>query len=214
MKSDFTKGFLSGVGSLAILVIGGVALSGFQGAAPKVGMVNLEEAMTKSDLFAANREAMTNVLAARRATWVFLDANRVMKEADAARFKDLTSKLTLSAQEKAELEKIKSSTLDAQKRFDELKVKPSPTPDEIAALTELRNRFSKTGELLDAWQKEFQREIEGTQLRQNDDLVQKATEAAKTVGKRGGFSVVYTSASAIYAPNDLTSEVIKAMNSK
>ena len=93
-----------------------------------------------------------------------------------------------------------------------LELQNPPSADEQKALEEFRNRQASTGDLLQEWQKEFQQELEQLDSKVGQDLEKNVRDAIQEVGKKQGYSVVYASTVAPYAANDITDEVVKAVN--
>ena len=212
MKQNYWKGFGSGIAVAAFGIIALGGLVGFQGTSAKVGVVDSRKVISSSDLYRRSRETFQSATSTRQSILEFVNANRTMKKEDAQRFRDLSLKNLPTEAEKAELEKIKASALDGEKRKRDLELKNPPSADEQKALEEFRNRQASTGDLLQEWQKEFQQELEQLDSKVGQDLEKNVRDAIQEVGKKQGYSVVYASTVAPYAANDITDEVVKAVN--
>jgi len=212
MKHNYWKGFGSGivVAAIGIVTLGG--LVGFQATSTKIGVVDNRKVVGSSEIYRKSRETLNNATSIRQSILEFIIANRTMKKEDAQRFRDLTLKNLPTEVEKSELEKIKAGALDGEKRKRELELKNPPSADETKALEEFRNRQAGTGDLLQEWQKEFQQELEQLDAKIGQDLEKTVKDAIQEVGKKQGYSVVYASTVAPYAANDITDEVLKAVN--
>lgn len=209
MNHTFTKGFAAGAATIVVglAIFGG--LSGFQANSPKVGVVNMGKVFESSEAYKKAQDQIRALMVSRNSTLEFLALYRSMKREDAQRFADLSSKNVLTDAEKAELEKIKISAQDAEKRKKELEVKNPLTPDETKALEEFRIRQTATGELFQKLGQAYNEEYEAYRLRSLLDAEASVKALVNDYAKKQGFSMVYLSSAVQYAANDLTEESIK-----
>lgn len=214
MQGTFWKGFAAGLGVMALGAVTLVSMLGFQGASTKVGSVDVVGVQQGSDYTRQVGETLNAERNRRTDILKFVDTYRSMKREDALRFRDLSLKATLTDAEKTELDRIKNAALESDKRFNDLVQKTNPTPDELKAIEEFRNRQATTGDLLRTWQQEFQQELNQIQNRTLADVGKRVLGAIRDLGKKQGYSVIYDAQVAPYTANDVTEAVIKELNSK
>ena len=214
MQGTFWKGFAAGLGVMALGAVTLVSMLGFQGASTKVGSVDVIGVQQGSEYLRSVSETLKAENDRRIDILKFVDTYRSMKREEALRFRDLSLKSMLTDPEKAELDRLKNAALESDKRFNDLVQKTNPTPDELKAIEEFRNRQATTGDLLRTWQQEFQQELNQIQNRTLADVAKRTMAAIKDVGKKQGYSVIYGAEYAPYTPNDVTEAVIKELNAK
>ena len=209
MKHSYWKGFLSGITVLSVgfsvLMIG----SGFQGASLKIGVV---DPMTVQQAMEGNKsmaEDLNKMVSERQAVLEYLDRYRVIKKADAEKFKTLSLKANKTDAEKAELEKVKTYAQDQKKKFEDLQLKPAPTAEELKQLDDVRSRQAEIGDYLNTLNTDFQQELKAKQNAVQKSALDTYTNSVKEVAKKQGFTIIFDKNVAPYGANDITDDVAK-----
>jgi Skp family chaperone for outer membrane proteins len=199
---------------LAAAVAVAIFASGFQGAQPKFGIVDIDKVVFDSEMGKSNAGKLDNAVKARQGLLDFLDTNRVATVEQVQKLRTLGLKSDVTPAEKAELDKVKSDVVASSKNFDQLNQKTSPTDEERQLLQEFNTRRQNTTAALQEWGPAFQQDLLNLREQMVADSIQKAEGVIREVSKQQGFDVVFSSKSALYAANDITDAVIKALNAK
>lgn len=201
-------GWACAAGLVALL-----GIVGFQGAAEKTGVVDLNKCIQQSALGQANTAQLNAAVNARRGLIDFIRTYRVLTAEQAQRMRDLTLKTTVTDAEKAELERLKQEVIAADKKRNELAQKGNGlTDDEKKQLNEFAQRAQAMGAVLEAWNGDFTDDLTQLQQKLQAETIDKAKAALAQVGKAQGFSVIFETNVAPYAANDVTEAVVKQMN--
>lgn len=199
---------------VAAAMVGVFAASGFQDAQTKIGVVDITKVVENSDFGKANQATFAQMKSAREGVLEFIDTYRVLTTEQATRIKDLSLKPTPTADEKAELERIKAEVIAADKKNKELSVKPNLTPEDRALIQDYANRANNMENQAQRWLREFTQELQAWADRQKMASLDRARQALSEVGKAQGFNVVFEVGVAPYGANDLSDATLKAMNAK
>lgn len=199
---------------VAAAVVGLMAASGFQTGMDKVATVNLQNLVDTSTLGKANSATFDKMKAAREGLLQFMDENRVLTMDQATQLRDLSLKDTLTTEEKAKLERIKADVIAQAKRNLELSNKPNLTPEERQLLQEYSSRSAAIENLENQWVEEFRGQMQQWAIDKKVESLNIAKATAKAIAKEKGYSLVFDQSVALYSPNDLTEDTLKAMNAK
>ncbi len=199
---------------VAAAMVGIFAASGFQEGALKIGVVDITKVVEQSDFGKANQATFAVMKSAREGVLEFVDTYRVLTVEQGARIKELSVKPTVSAEEKAELERIKAEVMAAEKKNKELSTKQNLTPEDRALIEEYSKRANNMEIQAQRWLREFTGELQAWADKQKLASLDRARAALAEVGKAQGFTVVFEVGVAPYGANDLTDPALKAMNAK
>jgi Skp family chaperone for outer membrane proteins len=199
---------------IAALLLGVFAAVGFQDASNKIGIVDISKVVEMSDFGKANQASFNQMKTAREGVLEFIDTYRVLTVEQATRFRDLSIKPTPTAEEKAELERIKADVMAADKKNKELSVKANLTPEDRALIEEYSKRANNMEMTAGRWLREFTNELQGWADKQKLTSLDRARAAVQEVAKAQGFTVVFEVGVAPYGANDITDAALKAMNAK
>ncbi len=180
----------------------------------KVGVVDITKVVEQSDFGKANQQTFGQMKTAREGVLEFVDTYRVLTTEQATRIKDLSIKPTVTAEEKAELERIKAEVMAADKKNKELSTKVNLTPEDRALIQEYSNRANSMENQAQRWLREFTQELQAWADKQKLSSLDRARAALTEVGKAQGFTVIFEVGVAPYGANDLTDAALKAMNAK
>ena len=187
--------------------------SGFNGAADKFGIVDLNKAVQDSEMGKKNKEALDAMVNARKGVIEFMELQQVLTEEQAQKLRNLSLKTPLTETEKKDLEKVKEDVINAAKNFTALNQKQNPTEEDRRLLGEYNRSIERTQALMRAWGNQFQEELSIKQTDLINESVRRADTAIRDVSKKDGYTVVFSApASAVYGANDLTEAVTKALN--
>lgn len=200
--------------AIAALLLGVFAAVGFQDASNKIGIVDISKVVEMSDFGKANQASFNQMKTAREGVLEFIDTYRVLTVEQATRFRDLSIKPTPTAEEKAELERIKADVMAADKKNKELSVKANLTPEDRALIEEYSKRANNMEMTAGRWLREFTNELQGWADKQKLTSLDRARAAVQEVAKAQGFTVVFEVGVAPYGANDITDAALKAMNAK
>jgi Skp family chaperone for outer membrane proteins len=197
-------------GALAVVMVG----SGFQAKTDKIGVVDMARVFQGSEFYTKQGDALRALANSRKDILDFLRTYPVFTPEQSTRFKELSIKPNRTAPEKAELEKIKQDVMAANKKFNDLNTKASPTADEVAQIKDFVSRTQAMTNTLDRWAREFQDELDNAQEKAQKDAIDRVKAAVKEIGGKQGYTLVLNQDAAPYGANTLTDEAIKVMNAK
>lgn len=199
---------------IAAGIAGTLAGSGFQAKGEKFGVVDLAEVFSASEFAKVQTDSLRSLSAQRQDVLQFVNTYPVFSAEQAQRFRELSIKAQVTAAEKAELDKLKTTVIAQDKKFKDLQTKAQPTPEEVAMLREYNDRTQNMVKTIDRWAREFGEELNGMQEKLRVDTLNRVKAAVQEVGLKQGYSVVYVQDIVPYAANNITSESLKSMNSK
>jgi Skp family chaperone for outer membrane proteins len=214
MNKTFINGFLSGTSVVALGLVALLLGSGFQGANQKIGVIDSGQVASAIAQAKNLRDDEEKFKTDRQNVLEFLDRYRVMKRADAETFKKLSLKPNITDAEKAELEKVKSAAVEAQKKFKDLELKSSPTADELKQLDEFRNRTAEMVEIGGAAVKEYEEDIRALKEKNQTAVFEAYKNGVSEVGKKQGFTLVLDKNVAPFGANDISDDVVKVAAKK
>ncbi|MCC7434618.1 MAG: OmpH family outer membrane protein [Methanoregulaceae archaeon] len=200
--------------AIVALFFGVFAAVGFQDAALKIGIVDISKVVEESDFGKANQATFNQMKTAREGVLEFIDTYRVLTVEQGTRFRDLSIKPNPTAEEKAELDRIKADVQAADKKNKELSVKQNLTPEDRALIEEYSKRANNMEMTAGRWLREFTNELQQWADRQKVISLERARAAIQEVAKAQGFTIVFEVGIAPYGANDLTEAALKAMNAK
>ncbi len=198
----------------AAALLGILMASAFQATTEKFGVVDISKVVEDSDYGKANQEKFKNLKAAREGILEFVDNYRVLTNEQAQRIYDLSLKETQTAEEKAELDRVKADVIAASKKSLELQSKPSISPEDRTLMEEYSKRSQTMEMVAQRWYKGFTTEMQSWADKQKLASVEKARVAIQEVAKAQGYSIVFEVGIAPYGANDITDASLKAMNAK
>jgi Skp family chaperone for outer membrane proteins len=201
---------------VAAALAGAMIGMGFQGNAQKTGTVDLEKVFNESAYAKKQTEGLRNMGQARVGIVEFLRTYRTIKPDDATKFRDLSLKdaAASTANDKAEIERIKNQAQKDEQTYRALSTKDKPTQAEVTQIEELNRRKEATAALLEKWNGEFSTELQTRQESLRGETLQRVKDAVSQVAKDQGYSMVFVQNIAPYSANDITAEALKAMNNK
>lgn len=180
----------------------------------KIGVVDVGQVFQSSQLTGRKQQELKRLGDARREMLEFVHSYRVLTPEQAARFRELSTKPTLSPAEKIELDKIKADVIAADKAFKALQTKPNPTPEEVAKLQDFNSRASAMSQLEQRWIREFDAEVRDTQGKMRNEVIQDIHASVREIGRKQGYTLIFVRDVAPYAANDVTQEALNAVNAK
>lgn len=200
----------------AALLLGALLASGFQGQAAslKLGVVDVNRVIEKSDYGQEGSRQLATMKKARQDVLEFIDTYRVLTPEQAARIRDLSVKDSRTKEEDAELERQKSEVVTANKRLQELSTKTNLTPEERTLLEEYARRSQMMNEQATRWLREFTDEISTWVDSRKATSYEKARVAIAEVAAKDGYTMVFEGSVAPYGANDVSDAALAAMNAK
>lgn len=203
------------VGWLVAAIMGGILLgSGFQEAGTKIGVVDITSVIEQSKFGKDGQAEFAAMKSAREGLLEYANNSRIMTIEQSTRVKDLTLKINRTAEETAELERIKADVQSAEKRNKELITKQSLTPEERTLMEEYAKRAASMETVANRWYQDFMGELQVWADKRKVDSLNKARVAIQDTAKAQGFTVVFEVGVAPYGANNLTDAALKAMDSK
>lgn len=187
---------------------------GFQANTNKVGVANVQDLFQNSDATRAKQDDLKAMGDTRSDVLQFIKTYRTITPDQAARFKTLSLKTDQTPAEKTELDKLKADVIATNQAFQTLQTKASPTPDEVSKLQAFNAQAQQTDAMSQLWAKEFNDDMNAQQEKARNDVLDRAQAAVKEVGKKQGYSVIFTESIAPYSSNDITADALKVMNAK
>jgi Skp family chaperone for outer membrane proteins len=104
--------------------------SGFQATSTKLGVVDLNGVIDKSEVGKKAKANFDEMKKAREGLLEFIDQYRILTIEQATRIKELSLKKDRTKPEDAELDRIKADVIATSKRSQELATKANLTPEE------------------------------------------------------------------------------------
>jgi Skp family chaperone for outer membrane proteins len=187
---------------------------GFQTVDVKLGVVDFDAVVVKSEFFIAGQKQLDTMKETRELLLQFLFQYKVATAEQAQKLRDLSLKDNPSATDKTDAEKIKKDLQDVDKDKQKIIQSASPTQDESARLKGYQDRGRVMDETLAKWRDDFETELRKKYGELQSSAVDKARQSVAEVGKGGGYTVLFRSDMAPYGANDLTDAATKAMNAK
>ncbi len=196
-------------------LLGAMLASGFQ-AAPslKLGTVDVNRVVESSEWGKGNARTLAAMKKAREDVLEFIDTYRVLTPEQAQRVRDLTVKTNRSKEEDAELERVKSEVVTANKRLQELSTKSNLTPEERTLLEEYARRSQMMNEQATRWLREFTNEIQSWVDDRKTQSYARARQAVNDVAAKDGYTMVFEASVAPYGANDVSDAALAAMNAR
>jgi Skp family chaperone for outer membrane proteins len=196
-------------------VLAGVLFgSGFQGSSEKIAVVDITKVVEQSEFGRQSQQTFERLQQNRYSVLEFLDQYRAFTPEQRKRFKDLSLKENRSAEETAELDRIKAEVVATDKKNRELGIKQDLTREDRILIEDIVRRSQDTERYANDLVREFTAELQGWLDKQKLESLDRARAAIQDVAKAQGYSVVFEVGVAPYGANDLTSESLKAMNAK
>lgn len=189
-------------------------LGGFQAKTDKIGVVDVSQVFSDSELAIKRQDELRTMGVVRTDVMQFIRTYKVLSAEQAAKFKTLSLKPTLTAPEKAELEKVKQEVIAADKEYRALITKASPTAEETAKLQGFSDRSQAMQAMGERWAAEFQNDMRGKQEKLRGEVLDKVQGAVKEVGKKQGYTLIFVKDVAPYGANDVTVEAVKVVDKK
>lgn len=197
---------------LAAALVAVMAASGFQEPAQKSGVVDIARIVEGSEFGKQNQASFAAMKKSREEVLEFLDTYRILTAEQAQRIRDLSLKPNATAEEKAELERIKAEVVATSRRSTELSTKPNLTAEERTLIEEYARRSQTMAEVTQRWLREFTNEMQTWADNQKVQSVARARKAIQDVAKAQGYTLVFEVGVAPYGANDLSDDALKAMN--
>jgi len=199
---------------VAAAMVGVAAAGGFQEKTDKIGVVDISRIVEASDFGKQNQASFEAMKRSREGLLEFIDTNRVLTTEQAQRLRDLAVKPTMTAEEKAEYDRISADVVAANRKWTELSTKPNLTPEERTLLEEYARRSQTMGDFAQRLFQQFTNEMREWADKQKLASVDRARVAIQEVAKSQGYTVVFEIGVAPYGANDLSDQALAAMNAK
>ncbi len=202
-------------GWVVAAALAGIMLgSGFQTPSLKLGVVDLNAVIDKSDVGKAGKKSFEEMKAAREALLEFIDQYRILTIEQANRLRELMLLKERTKAEDAELERLKADIVATSKKSAELATKPNYTPEERTLVEEYSRRSQTMNETSTRWLREFSDEVQNWVAASREQNYQKAKAAAAEVAAKDGYTMVIEGSVAVFGANDITDLSLAAMNAK
>jgi len=199
---------------VAAALAGGIAGMGFQNTTEKTGTVDMAKVFNDSDYAKKQTDSLRTMGQARQGVLEFIRQNEHLKPEDATKFHDLSIKADPTANDKADIERIKKDAITVEMRFSTLSTKDKPTQAEVTELEDLNRRKEAVEAMLGKWGQDFSTELQTKQEGLRNDTLEKVKDAVAQVAKQQGYTMVFVQDVAPYSANDLTPDALKVMNKK
>ncbi|GEM_PF-417221 len=183
-------------------------------AAPVFGMVDvgkvLNESKSRQDAGAAIMQLQQRLLDILRR----LDKGtaRFLDEKEVAELGALYEKTTLTDAEKKRVGELEQKGDLASSQLTRLQNVPNPDPEQARMLTELMDRQTRGNEHLQKFAEALDKRLKDQERDINTKMLGEVRAAVAKVAKQKNLAAVFTGDVAIYAPVDITSDVLKEIN--
>lgn len=193
-----------------VLAVG--ALSGFQGSANlKFATVDTGKVFDGSPLATSNTELLRTANANRMTILQFIDRNPAMDPNDAKKFAELSTKENPTPAEKTEIDRLRTAAEATTANRNLLATKNPPSDAERTQLADYGSKVNANRNLVQGLAAKFDDEIQTMRVDLRTKTLARVREVVRTVGAKGGYTVVFDAEMAPYAANDITEEVSKAL---
>lgn len=200
----------------AAVLLGALLTTGFQAPANslKLGVVDVNRVIEKSDYGQEGSRQLAMMKKSRQDILEFVDTYRVLTPEQASRIRDLGVKSSRSKEEEAELERLKSDVIAANKRLQELSTKSNLTPEERTLIEEYARRSQMMNEQATRWLREFTDEISTWVDARKAQSYERARAAVTEIAAKEAYTMVFEGSVAPYGANDVSDAALAAMNAK
>lgn len=188
--------------------------SGFQSPTLKLGVVDLNSVIDKSEDGKTSQKQFQSMKKSREGILEFIDQYRILTPEQAIRFRDLSLKTEPTKPEEAELERIKAEVIAASKKSQELAIKPNLTPEERTLVEEYSRRSMNMNDLSSRWLREFTDEVQKYVADKKEENYVKARAAVNEVATKETYTMIFEGTVALFGANDITEQTLVAMNAK
>ncbi len=195
---------------LSLALGSGILAAGFQAKQDKVGVVDFMKVLLDSKEVKKFEDTMRIAQTVRAGVINFIQTNPTIKLEDAIKLRDLSLKATITDPEKAEIEKIKAAAIASEERLRKIQQIQKPSQQELLELDDLNRRRSLSQQTLERFANEMQLEMQDKQAVGNNEVRGKIREVISGVAKSQGYTMVYSTDSAVYGVNDITDACVKA----
>jgi Skp family chaperone for outer membrane proteins len=204
-------GWLVAAALAGVLAVG--ALSGFQANTTlKFGTVDIGKVFDESTLAASNTETLEAARKLRAGILDFINTHRAMDSKDADRYASLAVKgATMTPAEKTESDKLQAAGVAAMNKQLELQTKTPLTDVDKTALSDYAARVQANNALLGGLQGKYENDLQTMSADLREKTLVRVRDVVTKIAAKGGYSVVFSTASAPYAANDLTDEALKTL---
>jgi len=204
---------ISQLGWVVAAAIVGVGIGGgFQAKTNKIGFIDMQGIYADSKLKEKNDVKLRTANQNRQMALDFLRLNPEFAADQLVRYRDLSTKETLTPAETAELAKLKSAAQDATNHFADLRQKPNPSPQDLKALNDLGALNDSNKEALAEWSRDFSQQLEAMQTALNLSALEAIKQAIAQNAKPQGYSVVFRENVAVYGSSNLATETKKIVD--
>lgn len=210
-----SKNHAFALAAAALLGLGLMASSGFQGGPEKFAVVDMNKVMNDSKRGQTTRNSLQANFRQRTGILEFLNVNDVATEQQATQLRQMSLKDPKSDAETKAIEALKDDIKKAVKEFNDLNQKNPLTPEDRNKLEAFNGRRNTIKEkIIPTMQKEFDDEFNEMNRKMQGDLLTAAKAAVKEVAGKKAVTMVFESSVVMFSANDLTDDAIKAMDAK
>ena len=203
-------GWVVSAGLAGIMLAGG-----FQTPTVKVAGADLDKIVQSSDFWKSSEASFNEYAKKRDDLLQYINSNGVMTDEQLHQIEDLALKDQPTAQDAAELNRVKADVTAQEKRREELTIKQTPlTVEERSLMENFRQRAESNSRSLEQLAQKLSQDVQAKRTSIMNDATDRARKAVQTVGKAQGCTVVYSSGAAPYAATDITADAITAMNAQ
>lgn len=186
--------------------------SGFQSAQEKVASVDITEVLQKSKLGRESNEKLRSAYQQRSDVITFIMDNPVLTAEQAQTLRNLSLKENVTAQEKQQLEAVKVEIRTAANQRASLASKAGRTAEEDALLNSLNQRVQTAGVVMEQFQQQFSEDMDRIESDLRNEAIGRVKTTTRDIARRNGFTQVFEAQVMIFAANDLTEQVIRAVD--
>lgn len=197
---------------IAIAFMAFFALSAFQQPQLKLGVVDVSKVAEDSKLGKRKKDEFEKMRTKMTAVLQFMNQNRLISKDQATKFRELSLIEKPTADQTQQLEGLKTLIQRAKQEFDDLLKVSNPTETQLKRIQELSGYGNDTLDRLREWDREFGQQMSDLANSAQSEVLNKAREAVKKLGKRDGYTVILESNSAPYGANDVTADVLKVFD--
>ncbi|MBX3096979.1 MAG: OmpH family outer membrane protein [Fimbriimonadaceae bacterium] len=207
-----SRAWLGAFAALAVLMAAFMFGSGFQANNEKFASVDITKVLDQSKLGQQSNDSLRAAFSTRSDLLTFATENLCMTQEQGQTLLTLGLKDTLTAAEKTQFDTTKAAVQNATRQRMTLAQKTNLTEEEKTLLADLNQRAQTGMAVVQQWNSQFNNDMDALGQKLRDDAVTKVRQVISTEAKRQGYTLVFESSVLVYSANDLTADVIKAVD--
>lgn len=212
MNNRSSRAWLGAFAALTLVLAAFMFGSGFQTNAEKFASVDITKVLDESKLGRQSNDTLRAAFSTRSDLLTFATENLCMTQEQGQTLLTMGLKDTLTAAEKTQFDTTKAAVQNATRQRMTLAQKTNLSDEEKTLLADLNQRAQIGMAVVQQWNSQFNNDMDALGQKLRDDAVTKVRQVIATEAKRQGYTLVFESSVLVHSANDLTADVIKAVD--